>query len=304
MGSPKPQPNLTTLAVFLASKWLKGCRERVVSGHRYYSPELGRWMNRDPIGEMGGPNLYGAMGNIPLSAVDSLGQDFVAIADKAVVGIFARHYSLQYWKCSCDFKRLYHVHGFPIDEVPRYCRGAKKVDSIEVTSDHFQVWAYQKSISVGSTPSPGYPASMISGWVKRNVRVAMQLRSDTECRRVMPIVNGNPLSLHSYWKHVVIPASEAYPWAEKDGDYSYSRWPRSLYHKLGTNSNTFIRHIVNSVTPWYWAEMTYPHQGKYTPSDNYVPSPGPVGTWFISSEKPWMKGTTPTPKPSYIPVTP
>lgn len=28
-------------------------------GHRYYSPTLGRWINRDQIGEKGGPNLYG-----------------------------------------------------------------------------------------------------------------------------------------------------------------------------------------------------------------------------------------------------
>jgi RHS repeat-associated protein len=26
--------------------------------YRYYSPELGRWIKRDPIGEIGGYNLY------------------------------------------------------------------------------------------------------------------------------------------------------------------------------------------------------------------------------------------------------
>ena len=27
-------------------------------GYRFYDPELGRWVNRDPIGEHGGDNLY------------------------------------------------------------------------------------------------------------------------------------------------------------------------------------------------------------------------------------------------------
>jgi RHS repeat-associated protein len=42
-------------------------------GYRYYSPALGRWMSRDPIGEAGGPNLYGYVGNEPISAVDLAG---------------------------------------------------------------------------------------------------------------------------------------------------------------------------------------------------------------------------------------
>ncbi len=33
------------------------------TGRRYYNPELGRWINRDPIGERGGVNVYGFVGN-------------------------------------------------------------------------------------------------------------------------------------------------------------------------------------------------------------------------------------------------
>ncbi|MFN0138233.1 MAG: RHS repeat-associated core domain-containing protein [Phycisphaerae bacterium] len=32
-------------------------------GYRYYSARLGRWLSRDPIGEVGGINLYGFVGN-------------------------------------------------------------------------------------------------------------------------------------------------------------------------------------------------------------------------------------------------
>jgi len=42
-------------------------------GSRYYSPELGRWMNRDPSGEVGGNNLHGFVKNGPLVRWDLLG---------------------------------------------------------------------------------------------------------------------------------------------------------------------------------------------------------------------------------------
>ena len=43
------------------------------SGRRSYSPDTGRWLNRDPIGEKGGVNLYGFVGNEPVGRVDVLG---------------------------------------------------------------------------------------------------------------------------------------------------------------------------------------------------------------------------------------
>jgi len=42
-------------------------------GYRFYSPGLGRWINRDPIREDGGLNLYGMVGNSPTNAVDEYG---------------------------------------------------------------------------------------------------------------------------------------------------------------------------------------------------------------------------------------
>ncbi len=45
----------------------------VGSGYRYYSPELGRWINRDPIEERGGLNLYAHTRNAPIVLSDFLG---------------------------------------------------------------------------------------------------------------------------------------------------------------------------------------------------------------------------------------
>jgi RHS repeat-associated protein len=43
-------------------------------GYRYYTPQTGRWINRDPIGEQGGLNLYGFVGNDGLVKWDILGK--------------------------------------------------------------------------------------------------------------------------------------------------------------------------------------------------------------------------------------
>jgi len=45
----------------------------VYYGYRFYNAELGRWINRDPIGEEGGLNLYGFVGNRTINRVDYLG---------------------------------------------------------------------------------------------------------------------------------------------------------------------------------------------------------------------------------------
>ena len=42
---------------------------------RFYNPPYGRWLNRDPIGEDGGENLYAFCGNNPVSIFDALGTD-------------------------------------------------------------------------------------------------------------------------------------------------------------------------------------------------------------------------------------
>ncbi|CAN5839571.1 hypothetical protein BH11VER1_BH11VER1_35700 [soil metagenome] len=53
-------------------------------GYRFYLTALGKWLSEDPIGESGGPNLYGYVGNGPIGAWDPLGLDinWVYGADK------------------------------------------------------------------------------------------------------------------------------------------------------------------------------------------------------------------------------
>ena len=53
--------------------------------YRDYVPSMGRWPNRDPLGERGGRNLYGFVGNNPISRLDKFGL-FSFICDKCKQG--------------------------------------------------------------------------------------------------------------------------------------------------------------------------------------------------------------------------
>jgi RHS repeat-associated protein len=57
---------------------------------RFYRPDLGRWLNRDPIEEEGGENLYAFCGNNPILHYDINGESFwddLIDSAKIVVGI-------------------------------------------------------------------------------------------------------------------------------------------------------------------------------------------------------------------------
>ena len=65
-------------------------RCKVVSGHRYYDPEIGRYLTRDPIGYGDGMNVYVYAGNNPINHIDPLGlswwSDTLSVAKAAAQG--------------------------------------------------------------------------------------------------------------------------------------------------------------------------------------------------------------------------
>ena len=62
-----------------STKYLDADTSLYYYGYRHYSPELGRWLSRDPIGERGGRNLSAMVGNSPVCYCDLLGLGEVAI---------------------------------------------------------------------------------------------------------------------------------------------------------------------------------------------------------------------------------
>jgi RHS repeat-associated protein len=75
-SSPRSHPHK------LRSAYPRFSRARV--GLRFYFPETGRWPSRDPVGEDGGINLYGFVGNRPVDVVDTYG----AVPLKAAAAAF------------------------------------------------------------------------------------------------------------------------------------------------------------------------------------------------------------------------
>jgi RHS repeat-associated protein len=68
-------------AIAAENPWRYSCKrqdpttEWVHYEYRVYDPASGRWLSRDPIGEAGGENLYGFVGNDPVNRVDPDGRD-------------------------------------------------------------------------------------------------------------------------------------------------------------------------------------------------------------------------------------
>ena len=76
-------------------------------GYRYYSPNLGRWLNRDPVGELGGMNLYGFLNNEPLSRLDPHGRFIIDVG----AGLY------QLMKCRCCLKKNKNIVGDANDKL-------------------------------------------------------------------------------------------------------------------------------------------------------------------------------------------
>ena len=62
-----------SMSLLYGTKYLDMETGLIYYGYRYYDPRQGRFINRDPIGEEGGINLYGFVDNSPVNAIDYLG---------------------------------------------------------------------------------------------------------------------------------------------------------------------------------------------------------------------------------------
>ncbi|MCR5840144.1 MAG: RHS repeat-associated core domain-containing protein, partial [Kiritimatiellae bacterium] len=63
-------PMADVFAIRYSTKYFDSETGLYYYGYRFYSPDLMRWITRDPIGEEGGENLYAFCGNFPLGEID------------------------------------------------------------------------------------------------------------------------------------------------------------------------------------------------------------------------------------------
>ncbi|OAD22979.1 YD repeat protein [Candidatus Thiomargarita nelsonii] len=68
-----------------STKYYDGGTGMVDFGYRFYVAEIGRWLNRDPIGVDGGINLYGYVLSNPINFVDPYGDYYVPIIKIGVI---------------------------------------------------------------------------------------------------------------------------------------------------------------------------------------------------------------------------
>jgi RHS repeat-associated protein len=84
-------------------------------GYRYYHPEMGRWVSRDPIQEAGGLNLYGYVQNGPVSNLDRLGLATFINSSTADFIVLASMDNMK-WKagdCCCKTKKKDKLSAIP-----------------------------------------------------------------------------------------------------------------------------------------------------------------------------------------------
>jgi hypothetical protein len=108
--------------------------------HAFFDPNIGRFLNRDPIGEKGGPNLYAFVANNPLGFIDPFGTDFIAVASRPVRSTLGQldHYSIQYWlACSGEAPKVEQK----IADWQWHRNGTKKIGSVQLLRDEgWKIW--------------------------------------------------------------------------------------------------------------------------------------------------------------------
>ena len=206
-------------------------------GFRYYDPVTGRWPSRDPIGEAGGLNLYGFVGNDPVNDADYLGLDFIAVGRRGakVVLSAASHLSVEFYEETTDCIREGYEFD-PSDVGSGILRQATRIAQYELIPtfiDYFK----ERRTRFGSFYTPVgisfiYPSSEPDRVL---VVYADELNSNAPASR----------SAANQWQRIVSDAT-SYAYAEHGsiGD-PLSNWPNSKYQlPPGNNSNTYIYELL------------------------------------------------------------
>ncbi|MEO6908833.1 MAG: RHS repeat-associated core domain-containing protein, partial [Abditibacteriaceae bacterium] len=195
-------------------------------GFRQYDSSLGRWINRDPMGENGGLNLYGFVGNSPVNDNDAYGLAIVSVHYKLLATI----------PLSLDTRvKIYHTYILVSNNDgsnPHYVRGGKPVPG-----------------DPRATTCPDGSERLVTYYGKYN-----RNSPDWENKASGPVaslVHDNHSI--SYWMNKFTPVADR---ITKAGlPYVYVNWNDK---SIGPNSNTSVRYILQQsglrALPDTWTE--------------------------------------------------
>jgi RHS repeat-associated protein len=222
-------------------------------GYRFYAASLGRWMTRDPLGETGGMNLYGFVGNGPMNAVDPWGLAYYNIEEstafweqyavngleqggligssKGIIGASMNAF-IEFWGAQAIANNSRIAGNADCSTGQRLWAGTKVIGQIALSSGGLEAGAswlgrpFWRYMGQGSNP--------LSKWLTRGwgwaapygddfARAAGEMQIPLE--RTGPITNVNPVEV-PWYKPVVGPRSAtAHPeWGVGGGPEYYQGW--------------------------------------------------------------------------------
>ena len=227
-------------------------------GYRYYDPAWGRWINRDPIEEDGGLNLYGFCGNDGVNAVDAWGEDFIAVGARTVKNTarLFNHMSIVYFESSCNPKEEYEFSpkdfgkGDVSDVFGEYERWELLRDSEVFVRYSGPRWTERQlqQARKGVFPAPPVKTRL------EPVAISKIVKNDPDFPTVYKVILSDA-NIDDWDK--VVAASQSYPYAEfpnPDFPKHPLNWPNSKYEFPpllfggGNNSNTFIFEMAEVLT--------------------------------------------------------
>jgi len=231
----------------------------IASAH--YDPTLGRWLNRDPIEEDGGVNLYAFVENDALNSTDYLGLDFIAAGSRPLdppLGIFggagwpANHASVEYFEESGSARAAVN------QEFTYPPNGAVRKNTIEllrypnskIPAEKAYGWRIEEHLNTGGSKFPSY--------IRRIETVALSGIS-FELGKAIRFIVVKPCATKKDWEKITKNAN-SYPYAEGYNSLiigsGLKNWPNSKYElpPFGNNSNSFVRFMLKK------ADIVIPNQ--------------------------------------------
>lgn len=239
----------------------------------HYDPNIGRWLNRDPIMEEGGVNLYGFVDNDGLNSTDYLGLDFIAAGSRRLappLGIFggenrpANHASLEYFEENGSSKAVLHQE---FTSPPEGATREATIELLQYPEDSSQLpYGWRRE---GWRDAAAGKGRRFHRWIETVGISGISYEIGTAKRFIVV----KPCATKKDWEKVTKNAKK-YSYAEdlvtlRRGGH-LSNWQDSKYEypPNGNNSNSFVRSMLKQADISIPDQFlnTFEHPGAYFPS--------------------------------------